>query len=229
MEKVLETGTPVIVLMMTGSAMDLDLESRKAKAILQCWYPGARGGREIAKILFGEINPSGKLPVTVYRGDDELPDFKDYSMKGRTYRYMRSEAMYPFGFGLKYTKTAVKSAEITGGKDIFSGSAEGAVKIKASVSNEGPLEAREIVEIYARTDSPDEPLNPKLVAFASVKIPADGTKDIEIEIPYRNFTTVDDDGVRALRGSKAEIWVGISQPDERSRALLGTDPVKLEI
>ena len=229
-EKVLETGTPVIVLMLAGSAMDLDLESEKAKAILQCWYPGARGGREIAQILFGKINPSGKLPVTIYRGDDELPEFTDYSMKGRTYRYMRNEAMYPFGFGLKYTKTAVKSAEIVEGRDIFADSSiEGSVKIKATVSNEGSLEAREVVEVYARTDSADEPLNPKLVAFASVKLPADGTKDIEIDIPYKNFTTVDNDGVRALRGTKAEIWVGISQPDERSRALLGTAPVKLDI
>ena len=99
-EAVLKVGKPTIVLNMTGSAMDLRVEQEQADAIMQLWYPGARGGKAVADLLFGEYSPSGKLPVTFYRSLEELPDFENYSMKGRTYRYMENEALYPFGYGL---------------------------------------------------------------------------------------------------------------------------------
>ncbi|MBR1743933.1 MAG: glycoside hydrolase family 3 C-terminal domain-containing protein, partial [Lachnospiraceae bacterium] len=109
---VLKSGKPVIFINMTGSAMDLRLPEEKASAILQAWYPGARGGREVAKILFGEISPSGKLPVTFYRSVEDLPDFEDYSMKNRTYRFFTGEALYPFGYGLTYGDCALQKLEV---------------------------------------------------------------------------------------------------------------------
>ncbi|MFG6336272.1 MAG: glycoside hydrolase family 3 C-terminal domain-containing protein, partial [Lachnospiraceae bacterium] len=120
MEAVLATGKPVIVCLMTGSAMDLNLAQEKAAAVLQLWYPGAGGGKAVADILFGECSPSGKLPVTFYRSLAGLPDFEDYSMKGRTYRYMEEEALYPFGYGLTYGDVVVESASLSS-KDEASG------------------------------------------------------------------------------------------------------------
>ncbi len=119
---VLETGKPAVVLNMTGSAMDLRYEQEHAGAVMQVWYPGARGGRTVARILFGELSPSGKLPVTFYNSVDDLPAFEDYSMKGRTYRYFEGTPLYPFGYGLTYGDVCVESVSC-GGKT-FSADAE---------------------------------------------------------------------------------------------------------
>ena len=114
MEAVLKVGKPTVVLNMTGSAMDLRIAQEQADAVMQLWYPGARGGRVVAQMLFGEISPSGKLPVTFYRDTAELPDFEDYSMKGRTYRYIESEPLYPFGYGLTYGDVKVSAVSCSG-------------------------------------------------------------------------------------------------------------------
>ena len=121
---------------MTGSAMALD-EDAHCKAILQAWYPGAAGGK-LSQRRFSEIQPGGKLPVTFYRTSEELPEFTDYAMKGRTYRYMEKEALYPFGFGLSYTsfeqgKTSADRMEIEAG---------GQLRIKTSVKNTGKFSRR---------------------------------------------------------------------------------------
>ena len=112
MEAVFAVGKPVVVCLMAGSAIDLSEAQEKADAVLQLWYPGARGGKAVADILFGECSPSGKLPVTFYRSLDELPAFEDYSMRGRTYRYMEQEALYPFGYGLTYGDVQVEHAKV---------------------------------------------------------------------------------------------------------------------
>ena len=101
-----EYGKPVVLVVLCGSATALTWEQEHLGAIIQGWYPGAQGGKAIADILFGAANPQGKLPVTFYKTMEELPDFEDYSMKGRTYRYMTQEALYPFGYGLSYTDFA---------------------------------------------------------------------------------------------------------------------------
>ena len=97
------------LVLLSGSALAVNWADEHVDAIVQGWYPGARGGAAIADILFGEANPEGKLPVTFYRTTEELPDFEDYSMQGRTYRYMEQEALYPFGYGLSYTEYAYQS------------------------------------------------------------------------------------------------------------------------
>ena len=114
LEAVAKVGKPVILINMTGSAMDLKYAHEHCAAVLQAWYPGARGGRVIADILFGGISPSGKLPVTFYRDTEELPDFEDYSMKGRTYRYFTGTPLYPFGYGLTYGDVVLEGVECCG-------------------------------------------------------------------------------------------------------------------
>lgn len=111
LESVLAVGKPTVVCMLAGSAMDMNLAAEHASAILQVWYPGALGGRAVAEALFGAYSPSGKLPVTLYRDLTGLPEFTDYSMKGRTYRYLEKEPLYPFGYGLTYGKVTLEECE----------------------------------------------------------------------------------------------------------------------
>lgn len=111
LEAVTSVGKPVITVVLSGSAMDLRYADAHTNAILQAWYPGAEGGTAVADVLFGRVSPSGKLPVTFYKDTSDLPEFTDYSMKNRTYRYMEQEALYPFGFGLTYGNVKVSAAE----------------------------------------------------------------------------------------------------------------------
>ena len=113
LEEVTAVGKPVVLVLLAGSAMDLSWAQNNVNAIVDAWYPGARGGKIIAEVLFGETAPNGKLPVTFYTSTDELPDFKDYSMDNRTYRYYKGTPLYPFGYGLSYTDVEYKNASIS--------------------------------------------------------------------------------------------------------------------
>lgn len=210
---------PVVVIVMTGSAMDLRVADERAAAILQAWYPGAQGGYEVAKILTGEVNPSAKLPVTVYRTTEELPDFKDYSMKGRTYRFIETEPLYPFGFGLSYSNIEIVSAQIES-KDLAAAAKDG-IKVTFEAKNTSAVDGDEIVQAYVKNDDENETLHPHLASFERINVPAGQTAKFEIIVPAKAFTTVDDEGIRAARGSSAEIFVGFGQPDKRTEALTG--------
>ncbi|MCD8008776.1 MAG: glycoside hydrolase family 3 C-terminal domain-containing protein, partial [Clostridiales bacterium] len=105
-----ESGKPVVLVLLSGSALAINYAAEHVPAILQGWYPGAQGGAAIARILFGEVSPEGKLPITFYHSAEELPSFTDYSMQGRTYRYMAQEALYHFGYGLSFTRFRLRHA-----------------------------------------------------------------------------------------------------------------------
>ena len=168
MEAVFAVGKPVVVCLMAGSAIDLSEAQEKADAVLQLWYPGARGGKAVADILFGECSPSGKLPVTFYRSLDELPAFEDYSMRGRTYRYMEQEALYPFGYGLTYGDVQVEHAKVLS-KDGKSGD----VTVHVAVKNVGDAATGDVIQIYVKDQkSPHAVPNHSLCAFARVYLEA---------------------------------------------------------
>lgn len=224
-EAVLKTGKPVIVLNMAGSAMDLCFAQEYADAVMQVWYPGARGGRVIAKLLFGDLSPSGKLPVTFYRGTEELPDFEDYSMKGRTYRYYEGTPLYPFGYGLTYGDAIIKSAVCDNRKmeqeDEF-------FFIKAIVANRSSAAVEEVVQAYIMDmDSAYSSPNAKLCAFARVSLAGGEQKLVDICINKDAFTVVNDDGKKIMDGSHFSISIGLGQPDDRTRELTGKDCVEL--
>ena len=221
-----ENNVPVIVVSMTGSAMDLCDADEKAAAILQAWYPGALGGRELAKILSGKVNPSAKLPVTFYRSSDDLPEFADYAMKGRTYRYMECEALYPFGFGLNYSDISVKGVEAD---KSFANASSNGVKVSVKLANTSDVDGEEIVQIYVKNDDANETLHPHLAAFERVSVPAGKEVEVEVTVPAKAFTTVDDEGVRAVNASKATMYVGCGQPDARTAALTGKASVEVVI
>lgn len=218
LETVLETGKPVILCMLAGSSMDLRLADEKAKAIVQVWYPGALGGRAVAKILFGEESPCGKLPVTFYKDTNDLPDFTDYAMKGRTYRYMETEPLYPFGYGLSYANITLEK--------------EGDI---CKLTNHSDFAARQVLQVYvkAQPDSMEElgiteEELPKLSLkwFKNVKIGAGETVEVKVELPEDAFTLIDKDGEKKKVSGEYHIYYGFSQPDERSVSLTGMKPIE---
>ena len=212
-------GKPVIVIMMTGSAMDLNQADQKAAAVIQAWYPGALGGLEIGNILAGKKNPCAKLPVTIYRSSSDLPDFEDYSMKGRTYRYIETEPLYPFGFGLSYSDIRISGVDLNGA-DFASASSEG-LTINVDLVNDSSVSGKEVIQVYVKNDDANETLHPHLAAFEKVSVEGNGKATVSVKVPASAFTTVDDGGVRAVRGNGAEVYIGFGQPDERTLALTG--------
>lgn len=219
-----ETGKPVILLLMTGSAMDMSYASEHFNAVMQLWYPGARGGKTVAEMLFGEISPSGKLPVTFYNGLGGMPAFEDYSMKGRTYRYMTEKAQYPFGYGLTYGDVAVTDAVIGNNCD------ETGTIVKVTAHNYGKVDTEDVLQLYIRNeDSEYEVKNTSLCAFKRVHVKAGESVTVEMTIPKRSFTVVNDDGERIKDGTHYSVYAATFQPDERSEELYGRKAVKIEI
>lgn len=226
LEAVVAAGKPVILVNMTGSAMDLRYAQEHCAAIVQAWYPGARGGRVVADILTGEISPSGKLPVTFYRDTEELPDFEDYSMKGRTYRYFTGEVLYPFGYGLTYG-----SAEISGVKLDGQELADGVEarlpggsfdSFEVTVSNTGDRDVEEVVQVYIKAlDSADATPNERLCGFARVSVKTGGQAVVRVPVDRDALTVINDEGEKVSGGSRYAVSVGFGQSDARTEELTG--------
>jgi len=169
-----QAGKQVILVNFSGSAVGLVPETQSCNAILQAWYPGQEGGAAIAEVLFGDVNPSGKLPVTFYRGVDQLPPFEDYDMKGHTYRFFTGEPLFPFGFGLSYTTFRYGKPRIQGNR------------LVVPVTNTGRRDGVEVVQLYVRRpDDPDGPLK-TLRDFRRVAIPAG--KTVRVSFPLTDET-----------------------------------------
>lgn len=223
LDKLLEQSTPVILCLMAGSALDISNANEKAAAILQTWYPGAGGGKQVAEVLFGKISPSGKLPVTFYHNEDltYMPAFTDYSMKGRTYRYLDRKPLYPFGYGLTYGNVKVKEVQV---------STEDGVSLQIQVKNEGIRATEDVVEVYINNlESAYAVKNHSLCGFARVELEPGEEKKIEISIPESAFMVIDDSGEKRRDGNRFRLSAGTSQPDERSFELTGIHPVEVEI
>ena len=219
-----ESGKPVILVLLTGSAMAVTWEDENLDAIVQGWYPGAQGGAAIARILFGDANPEGKLPVTFYRTAEELPAFEDYSMKGRTYRYMKQDALYPFGYGLSYTDYTYADAMLV--SDDIRG--EKGVVLQAQVTNAGAVDGIETVQVYVGLEREDAP-NPQLKKIVKVPLKAGEKKKIEAVLPREAFMLYDEKGEHVLNPGTYHIYVGGSQPDARSRELTKKEVCHLQI
>ena len=170
-----KAGKRVILAICSGSAMGLVPEQQSTDAILQVWYGGQAGGQAVAEVLFGRVNPSGRLPITFYRNVDQLPDFEDYNMEGHTYRFFRGEPLYPFGYGLSYSKFVY-------GKPRF---ADG--KLTLSVSNKSKRDGEETVLVYlSKVGDTDGPIR-TLRAFQRVEVPAGSTQTVSIPLPDSAF------------------------------------------
>ena len=197
-----DAGKKVIFVNCSGSAIALVPETSTCQAIMQAWYPGERGGDAVADVLFGDYNPSGKLPVTFYRSVDDLPDFLDYTMKNRTYRYFTGKPLWNFGYGLSYTSFSFGKPSYKNGK------------ITVDVSNTGKLDGDEVVQVYLRhTKDNDGPIK-SLRGFKRVSIKAGETKRVEIDMPKENFETWDaSTNTMRVIGGEYDIMVGNSSID----------------
>lgn len=207
------TGKPVIVVLASGSAVALDAD--KADAVLAAWYPGGDGGTAIADILSGEVNPSGRLPVTFYRTTSDLPAFVDYSMKERTYRYFTGKPLWGFGHGLSYTSFAYDNLQLT------AGAIGEPVTATVQLSNTGDRAGEEVVQAYVVP--PDTGVRPilteavlqrQLGAFTRQSLAAGDDARITLTLDPRSLSTVDRRGTRRVRPGTYRVWVGSGQPGD---------------
>ena len=210
-EQVIATGTPVILIDLAGSPIDLSAYEDQVPAILHAWYPGGEGGRAIADILFGKVSPGGKLPLTFYYNDGPLPDITDYHMTGRTYRYFEGRPWKPFGFGLTYGELQITEAKVTEvdyTKEIPS------AQITIHCQNPTDRDLSDVIQVYVHVNgSSNEVPNHKLAAFERIRLDAGESKEFRITIPPMAFTTVDNSGNRVFDGTSATLYLGFSQPD----------------
>ena len=228
LQTVVETGVPFVLCMMAGSAMDLNLASESAAAILQTFYPGARGGKAIAEILFGAAAPSGKLPITLYRSVADLPDFTDYHMAGRTYRFLKAQPLYPFGYGLNYGDAQVTAAQADAAS--YQALTQHGTTLTVQLENRSQRPAEEVLQVYVRVlGSENEVPHPKLAAFRRVTLTPGAQITVSVPVDAAAFSTVDDTGARVFDGTGAALYVGFGQPDDRTLALTGKPSVEITI
>ena len=204
-EKVLAAGKPTVIVTAAGSAVNVHAGS--AGALLHVWYPGSEGGSALAEILFGKVSPSGKLPVTFYESADKLPDFKDYSMKNRTYRFAENNVLYPFGYGLTYGNVKCTSLSFENGT------------ARVTAENTGARDTEDVIQLYIKDTSEYAVPNVSLCGFSRVSLAAGESAEITIPVPERAFTAVDENGERKVFGKRFTLYAGTSQPDAVSVSL----------
>jgi beta-glucosidase len=202
------TGKPLILVLMNGSALALGRAADKAAAILEAWYPGEAGGTAIDETLFGSNNPSGRLPITFYASTSQLPPFDDYNMQGRTYRYFTGQPLYPFGFGLSYTRFQYGSGHLS----TTMLQAGQPLEVSVDLKNAGARTGGETVEFYLVPKS--KPLAPQraLVAFAKRSLPPGKSAAVHVTLDPRALSLVDKDGHRSVQPGDYELFVGGGQP-----------------
>lgn len=226
LDKLYATGKPVIVVNISGSAVLLNEDYEKAAAIIQMFYPGESGGAALAGIIFGNCSPSGKLPVTFYASDSQLPEFSDYSMKGRTYRYLKQKPLFPFGYGLSYANIEVTGCEIS---DI-SFDNETSAHVRAELQNNSDIDAEEVLQIYSRrlADCGVVTPNYKLCGFKRILLKAHEKTEIILKAEEA-FSFYNEQGQAEVLNGDYELFIGTSQPDERSGELTGKSPCRLRV
>jgi beta-glucosidase len=202
-----ETGKPIVLVLMNGSAVAVKWADANLPAILEAWYPGEEGGTAIADVLFGDYNPGGRLPVTFYKSAEDLPAFTDYTMAGRTYRYFTGEPLYPFGYGLSYTQFAYGNLTVSA-ESISDG---GTLTVSVDVSNTGALAGDEVVQLYLSAGREGYPLH-QLGGFTRLHLDAGQTQRVEFTLNANQFTRITDAGERVLDAGSFTLFVGGGQP-----------------
>ncbi len=200
------TGKPIVVVNLSGSAINLDWMKRKANAIVQAWYPGEAGGLAVGRVIAGAVNPAGRLPLTFYRDVAQLPAFEDYAMKGRTYRYFTGDPVYKFGYGLSYTRFAYGPVKVTP-----RGKAGGMV-VETSVSNVGERAGDEVAQLYLTF--PDAPGVPRIAlrGFERLSLAPGESRPVRFELLPRDLGSVSPEGKSRVLAGNYKVFVGGGQP-----------------
>lgn len=203
-------GKKIILVNCSGSPIALEPETKNCEAILQAWYPGQAGGTAVADVLFGDYNPGGRLPVTFYRNMSQLPDFEDYNMTGRTYRYMTQQPLFPFGYGLSYTtfeygNLSLAKEQIKVGEPL---------KLTVNVTNNGQRDGEEVVQVYLKKQDDAEGPGKTLRAFKRVRIPAGKSVEVVFDLNGKELEWWDaqSNTMRVCAG-RYDVMVGKSSQD----------------
>lgn len=221
-------GKPVVLALFNGSPITINWAEENVPAIIESWYPGQEGGRALAEVIFGDYSPGGRLPITFVKSLEQVPSFTDYSMAGRTYRYMKEEPLYPFGYGLSYTEfeyeslsVDIKSLDTAEKKDI---------KVTVEVINSGGRAGDEVVQLYVEDVEASVSI-PKweLKGFKRIHLNPQERKKVEFLLTKRDLSMIDEEGDCWLEPGKFIIHVGGQQPDSRSKELTGKGVLSVEL
>ncbi len=224
-EAVLAVGRPVVLVVISGSALDLSFAEGRAAAIVQAFYPGQETGSALAAVLFGDVSPAGRLPVTFPRSLADVPPFSDYAMRGRTYRFAEREALYPFGYGLSFARFEYRELAL----ELSHAQTADELKLtcRCVLQNQGARDADEVAQLYVQVppSSSSPPLH-ELRGVRRLRLAAGAMTEVVFELDARALSAIDDDGQRVLAPGAYRVFVGGSQPDARSVALLGQAPLE---
>jgi beta-glucosidase len=215
---------PIVAVITGGSPLNLQEVHELADAVILAWYPGEEGGNAAADLIFGKVSPSGKLPVTFPKSLDQLPTFNDYGMKGRTYRYMAAEPMYPFGYGLSYGNFVYTDLKIATPNLKSSQSTE----VKARVTNNGKMEADEVVQLYLSAQDIKEFEAPllSLKGFKRIHLKPGESAEVSFSITPELLTLYNNEGVGNVPKGKVKVFIGGSSPIKRSTDLGAAKPAE---
>ncbi|WP_339917165.1 glycoside hydrolase family 3 C-terminal domain-containing protein [Yeosuana marina] len=221
-----EDKKPIIAVITGGSPINLGEVEQLADAVLFVWYPGEEGGTAVADILFGNVSPSGRLPITFPKSLDQLPPFEDYSMKGRTYKYMNEDPLYPFGFGLSYTTFNYNGLKPS--KTIISKNEN--IKLQVKVTNSGKVKSDEVTQVYI-SDLKASVVVPnfQLIKTKRITLEPSESKNLEFELMPKDFEIVKNDGSRTIESGDFKIYVGGSSPMKRSFKLGASKVAEIKI
>ena len=209
MKELKKTGRPLILVNMSGSVMSFDWESRNADAILQAWYGGQAAGDAITDVLFGDYNPAGRMPLTTYMNDEDLPDFEDYSMANRTYRYFKGDVRYPFGYGLSYTTFAYQP--LSNASVVKTGES---IQVTTTVTNTGKRDGDEVVQLYVshpQNGNTRVPLR-ALKGFKRIHLNKGESRTVTFTLSPEELALVDDKGNLVQKEGPVELYIGGGQP-----------------
>jgi len=228
LEAVVAVGKPVVVVLVAGSALAVNFAERHASAIVQAWYPGEEGGSALADVLFGDVSPAGRLPVTFPRSLADVPAFEDYAMRGRTYRYLEAEPLFPFGFGLSYTRFVYSQLELSAAEAPCSKDLQ--VQLSVTVTNAGTRASDEVVQLYVKDLESSVPVpHHELRGVERLHLAAGASQRVTLTLNAKSLSLIDNAGSRRLEPGTFRLFIGGSQPDPRSVALLGSAPLSAEL
>ncbi len=208
-EGVAATGRPLAVVLMNGSALAVNWINQHANAVLESWYPGEEGGTAVAETLSGKNNPAGRLPVTFYTGVDQLPHFEDYGMANRTYRYFTGKPLYPFGYGLSYTKFSYSDLNVSA-PTIAAGQPLGA---DVTVTNTGKLAGDEVVQLYLKFPAIKGAPRIALRGFERIHLDPGASQKVHFDLKPRDLGMVTEEGDPIIAPGDYTISIGGGQPD----------------
>lgn len=218
LKEIHKTGKPIILALFNGSPLTINWAQENIPAIIECWYPGEEGGTALADVIFGEYNPAGRLPITFVKSVDQLPLFTDYSMKGRTYRYMEEEPLYPFGYGLSYSKFEYSDLKLD--PQVIDIEELKDIEVEVKVKNISNMAGEEVVQLYIKDiESTVEIPRYELKGFKRIYLEPQESKTVSFRVTPRQLALINNEGKCILEPGEFKIYVGGQQPDERSKTL----------